>query len=95
LAEQDFGASGLRMGVYYSPNAAAVDALLKLAYFTSTAGTTQSALTHVLEDRAFVHAYIATNQQVTWGGPCVCICMYVCMYVSMSACSYMCMSVKV
>ena len=66
LPPQDFGASGLRTGVYYSRNTEAVAALQQLGYFTCVSGNTQRILATMLEDRAWVQAYLQRNRKVVW-----------------------------
>lgn len=59
---KDFAASGLRCGVLVSENEAVLAAVDSLAYWAATSGDTQHLLATMLEDEAWLAAYVAENQ---------------------------------
>lgn len=60
---KDFGLSGLRVGMLFSHNEELLTALKNLGLFTTVSHVTQHWLTRVLEDSAWVDAYIAKNRK--------------------------------
>lgn len=60
---KDFAASGLRCGVLISENEAVLAAVDGLAYWAATSGDTQHLLKNMLEDEAWLSAYVTENQR--------------------------------
>ena len=60
-ASKDFCASGLRMGVLFSHNAALLGALDNVGYFSAASNPMQDALAAALGDAAWVDGFLAEN----------------------------------
>ncbi|KAF5840409.1 pyridoxal phosphate-dependent transferase [Dunaliella salina] len=61
---KDFCASGLRVGVLHTRNAAIIQAMDNLSYFHCCPAYTQYVVTQALADDAFIDSFIARNRQL-------------------------------
>jgi 1-aminocyclopropane-1-carboxylate synthase len=60
---KDFAASGLRVGVLWTRNAELHKAWSNLGYFCACSSHTQHALANILDDEAFIDAFMAERQK--------------------------------
>lgn len=58
---KDFGASGLRVGVFYSQNRTLLDAFGNLQMGFQVSNLVQEIMSHILQDSLFLDAYFAQN----------------------------------